>query len=236
MNGKKLEEKKVIYKTSGKNISKNIKLIPAIVQDHNTGEVLMFAYMSKDSLEKSIKTGITWFWSRSRKKIWNKGETSGNIQEIKEIKYDCDNDTLLIKVDQTGNACHTGKRSCFYNELKLRGSSSDIDIKKLNFMEYNPENIFSSLNVLYELYDVIISRIKEKSDNSYTYSLHKKGLDEIIKKIGEESTEVILASKHQTKKKVIYEMADLIYHLIVLMAEKKIKPDDIFSELESRRK
>ncbi|MCL4377952.1 MAG: bifunctional phosphoribosyl-AMP cyclohydrolase/phosphoribosyl-ATP diphosphatase HisIE [Actinobacteria bacterium] len=217
-------------------MKKNIKLIPAIIQDSDTKEVLMFAYMSRDSLEKSIATGTTWFWSRNRKKIWNKGETSGNLQKIKEIKYDCDNDTLLIMVDQTGNACHTGNRSCFYNELKLKGSSTDNDIKKLNFMDYNSENIFSPINILYELCDIVESRIKEKPDNSYTYLLHKKGLDEIIKKIGEESTEVILASKHQTKKKVIYEIADLIYHLIVLMVEKKIKPDDIFNELKSRRK
>jgi len=228
---------------NNKTREKEIELIPVIIQDSSTNEVLMFAFMSKESLGKSIKTGMTYFWSRSRKEIWHKGETSGNIQKIKEIKYDCDSDALLVKVDQTGNACHTGNKSCFYNDLNIKNANSGekTDFKKLKFITYNNENNYSSevskeINILDELYNVVDSRIKEKSDNSYTYSLHKKGLDEIVKKIGEESTEIILASKHQSKKRVVYEIADLIYHLIVLMVEKKITLDEVFSELKSRRK
>jgi phosphoribosyl-ATP pyrophosphohydrolase/phosphoribosyl-AMP cyclohydrolase len=224
---------------------KEIELIPTIIQDNSTDEVLLLAFMSKESLKKSIKTGMTYFWSRSRKKIWHKGETSGNIQKIKEIKYDCDSDALLIRVDQTGNACHTGNKSCFYNDLDIKDASGvkKFDLKKLNFITYDYDGgdtysskVSEEINILDELYSIVDNRIKEKSSNSYTYALHKKGLDEIVKKIGEESTEIILASKHQSKKRVIYEIADLIYHLIVLMVEKKITLDEVFGELKSRRK
>lgn len=205
-----------------KNDSKN--LIPAIIQDADTGDVLMLAYMNRQSLEKSIDSGVTWFWSRSKNRLWNKGETSGNIQEIKEIKYDCDGDSILVRVKQTGNACHTGSRSCFYRILEEAGK--DIDFEKNN----------KGCEILDELYGIIDSRIKDKISDSYTYSLHKKGLDEIIKKIGEESTEIIIASKYQDNKDLINEVADLIYHLLVLLVEKKITLDEIFGELRSRRK
>lgn len=216
---------------------KSLELIPAIIQDHRTNEVLMLAYMSKESLKKSIETGTTWFWSRSRKKLWNKGETSGNTQTIKEIKYDCDGDTLLVKVEQKGNACHTGNISCFFNEIDFKNKTPiQKDFKNLKGSLKDYSKAPSNADILYELYDVVVSRIKEKASNSYTYSLHKKGLDEIIKKIGEESVEIMLSSKHQTKGKTVYEIADLIYHLIVLIVEKKIKLDNIFKELKSRRK
>ena len=208
-----------------KDDSKN--LIPAIIQDASSGEVLMLAYMNRQSLEKSLETGMTWFWSRSKNKLWNKGETSGNIQEIKEIKYDCDGDSLLVLVEQTGNACHTGNRSCFYRMLEE--ISKDIDFEKNN-------KSIPAGEVLYELYEIIESRIKDKIPDSYTYSLHKKGLDQIIKKIGEESTEIIIASKYQKKKDIINEIADLIYHLLVLFVEKNISLDEVFGELKSRRK
>ena len=206
----------------------NKKLIPAIIQDFKTKEVLMLAYMNKKSLEKSIQTGATWFWSRKRDRLWNKGETSGNFQKIKQIKYDCDSDTLLVIVEQIGNACHTGNKSCFYRELNEKKG----DLEKLNFTELGSDNE----NILNELYKVISKRIKEKAENSYTYSLHKKGLDEVIKKFGEESIEIILSAKHQEKKKVVYEIADLMYHLIVLMVERKITLVEVFEELKSRRK
>ena len=214
-----------------------VNLIPAIIQDCRTNEVLMLAYMSKESLMKSIQTGTTWFWSREREKLWNKGETSGNIQKINEIKYDCDGDTLLIKVDQVGNACHTGNRSCFFRNIDIKAKNLEkIDWKKLDF-DYNYKGLSGkSINILYELYNVIEDRIKNKSPNSYTYSLHKKGLDEILKKVGEESIEVILSSKYQENERTIYEIADLMYHLIVLMVEKKITLDQVFEELKSRRK
>jgi phosphoribosyl-ATP pyrophosphohydrolase/phosphoribosyl-AMP cyclohydrolase len=207
--------------------NKSTCLIPAVIQDYKTNEVLMLAYVNKESLKKSLSTGTTWFWSRTKKRLWNKGETSGNIQKIKEIKYDCDGDALLISVEQTGNACHTGMKSCFYRTLE------NID-NNLDFKKYFKEN--SKQNILNELYGVIESRIKNKVSDSYTYSLHRKGLDEIIKKFGEESMEVILSSKHQEKQDMISEIADLVYHLLVLMVEKKITLNELFDELKNRRK
>ena len=206
----------------------NETLIPAIVQDYETGEVLMLAYMNQESLEKSLKEGYTWFWSRSKNRLWKKGETSGNTQKIRQIKYDCDNDSILVRVDQKGGACHTGSRSCFYRELEDPGN--DIDFEK----DMGVSGVDSE--IIGELYDVIKQRIIEKKDGSYTYLLHKKGLDEILKKLGEEAIEVILAAKHQDKKDIIYEAGDLLYHLLVLLAEKDIELARLFEELRSRRK
>ena len=203
-------------------------IIPAIVQDYKTREVLMLAYMDMESLKKSIEEGYTWFWSRSKKRLWKKGETSGNTQKIIEMRYDCDNDAILVQVEQKGVACHTGNMSCFYR--KLKDPEFDIDFKK------DMDTSYGDSGIIAELYNVIKKRISEKKDGSYTYSLHKKGIDEILKKIGEEAIEVILAAKHQEKRDVIYESGDLFYHLLVLMAEEGIEPDDIFGELRSRRK
>ncbi len=205
-----------------------MRLIPAIIQDIQTKQVLMLAYMNEDSLKKSIETNTTWFYSRERKKLWNKGEESGNKQLIKKIEYDCDLDCLLIHVAQVGVACHTGQKSCFYREL------DDVQIKDLKYSYAFEEN--AKEKILDELYDLLEERITNKVENSYTYSLHKKGLDEIIKKLGEESIEVIIAAKHQDKKALIYEIADLLYHLIVLMVEKKITIEEIEEELKKRRK
>lgn len=220
-------------------------LIPAIIQDFETGEVLMLAFMNRESLMKSLETGYTWFWSRERKKLWNKGETSGNKQEIRNIYYDCDKDAILIKVIQNGAACHTGNKTCFFEELKSTESKTGL-IKigqeiKLNFGTYpgifsNKHNEEANTEFLNELYNIIKGRLEEKSDNSYTYKLHLKGLDEIIKKFGEESIEVILAAKHQDSGSLIYEIADLFYHLTVLMVEKKISYSDVLNELKLRRK
>ncbi len=193
----------------------------------------MLAYMSRESLEKSIKTQTTWFWSRSRKSLWNKGETSGNSQSIKEIMYDCDSDTLLVKVEQVGNACHTGNRTCFFNKINLNDKKESQVIETLKFSEMTQDR---SLEILAELYNTVNDRIKTHAKDSYTYSLHRKGLDEILKKLGEETIEVILSSKHQEKKRTISEVADLIYHLIVLLVEKKISFADISNELASRKK
>ena len=224
---------------------KNEMLIPAIIQDYKTGEVLMLAYMNSESLSKSLETGRTWFWSRQRQKLWNKGETSGNFQLIKNIYYDCDKDTLLIKVEQTGSACHTGKRSCFFEELKITGDKKSIkdEIGKtgLDFMKcfssYPDKSSENNLTgFLDELYEIIKERIFLQSENSYTYKLHLKGLDEIIKKLGEESIEVILAAKHQDKINLVYEIADLFYHLTVLMVEKDTSYSEVIKELKSRRK
>jgi phosphoribosyl-AMP cyclohydrolase / phosphoribosyl-ATP pyrophosphohydrolase len=208
-------------------------LIPAIIQDFKTNEVLMLAYMSRESLEKSIQTQTTWFWSRSRKSLWNKGETSGNSQLIKEIRYDCDSDTLLVKVQQDGNACHTGHRTCFFSIIDINDEKSAQAPETLKFSE-TPSG--SNFDVLSELYDTVKRRIEEQAQDSYSYSLHKKGLDEVLKKLGEETIEVILSSKHQEKNRTISEIADLMYHLIVLLVEKKITLADMSNELLSRKK
>jgi len=209
-------------------------LLPAIIQDFKTNEVLMLAYMSRESLEKSLQTQTTWFWSRSRKTLWNKGETSGNSQFIKEIFYDCDSDTLLIKVEQVGNACHTGSRTCFFNKIDFSDKEIAQTLETLKFSE----NCLAGgdFEILSELYNTVNNRIETQAQDSYSYSLHKKGLDEILKKLGEETIEIILSSKHQDKKRTISEVADLMYHLIVLLVEKKISFADISNELLSRKK
>jgi phosphoribosyl-ATP pyrophosphohydrolase/phosphoribosyl-AMP cyclohydrolase len=209
-------------------------LMPAIIQDFKTNEVLMLAYMSRESLGKSLQTQTTWFWSRSRKLLWNKGETSGNSQLIKEIRYDCDSDTLLVRVEQAGNACHTGNRTCFFNIIDLNNKEAAGGFETLKFSDTETKD--RSLEILNELYDTVNSRIESQAQDSYSYSLHRKGLDEILKKLGEETIEVILASKHQEKKHTISEIADLIYHLVVLLVEKKISFTDISDELSSRKK
>ncbi|TDT71465.1 phosphoribosyl-ATP pyrophosphatase /phosphoribosyl-AMP cyclohydrolase [Hypnocyclicus thermotrophus] len=192
-------------------------LIPAIIQDINTKDILMMAYMNKDSLLKTLETKQTWFYSRSRQELWNKGATSGNVQNVKKISYDCDGDTLLIEVEQTGVACHTGKYSCFFNELYK------TDDYKINF----------SLDILY---NVIEDRKNNPKEGSYTNYLFDKGLDKILKKVGEENAEVIIASKNEDISELKYEIADLVYHTLVLMIEKGIKIQDIKEELSKRVK
>ncbi len=230
-----MKDKKNEKKFNGGDLQKfENGLIPAIIQDFKTGEVLMLAYMDRESLRRSIESKTTWFWSRSRKEYWNKGSSSGNRQIIKEIKYDCDNDTLLVRVDQVGNACHTGARSCFFNKLDISGIADEKDLGKLNFFSHiKPAE---KPDILKELYGIIENRIEEKSEDSYTYSLHKKGLKEILKKVGEEGIEVIISSKNESRDRVICEISDLLYHLLVLMVEKRISIDDVFTELISRRK
>jgi|LSQX01.2.fsa_nt_gb phosphoribosyl-ATP pyrophosphohydrolase/phosphoribosyl-AMP cyclohydrolase len=198
-------------------------LIPAVVQEHITGEVLMVAYMNKETLRKTIETGYTYFWSRSRNEVWKKGETSGNVQKVKDIRIDCDNDCLLINVEQTGVACHTGNHSCFYKEVK------DEDIIKTNRL------IPNKAAILEELFEVIFDRKINPKEGSYTNYLFEKGLDKILKKIGEEAAEVIIASKNKDKDEIRYEVSDLVYHLMVLLVESGLKPEDIYNELEKRR-
>ncbi|MBQ7150941.1 MAG: bifunctional phosphoribosyl-AMP cyclohydrolase/phosphoribosyl-ATP diphosphatase HisIE [Synergistaceae bacterium] len=190
-------------------------LIPAIVIDDDSGEVLMLAYMNQESLKISLEKKLTCFWSRSRGELWLKGATSGNYQHIKEIKADCDRDTLLIYVKPDGPACHLGNHSCFVDDLLPR--------------EQEQHEKFT----LCGLMDLIKGRKLEKVEGSYTSYLFEKGLDKILKKIGEESSEVIIAAKND-KQETIYEISDLIYHLLVLMAEKNIEIKDILKELGSR--
>lgn len=189
-------------------------LIPAIIVDDETKRVLTLAYMNRKSLQISIETGQTCFWSRSRKQLWHKGETSGNRQHIHTITADCDRDALTIAVTKDGPACHLGTDSCFNDLLYM-----------------NPENADFSPEALMTL---IAGRKTKKQANSYTSYLFEKGLDKILKKIGEESTEVIIAAKAEDKAETIYEIADLCYHVMVLMIEQGISLDDISTELASR--
>ncbi|MBP1761576.1 MAG: phosphoribosyl-AMP cyclohydrolase / phosphoribosyl-ATP pyrophosphatase [Firmicutes bacterium] len=205
-------------------------LIPAIIQDEHSGQVLMMAYMNEESLDKTIASGQTWFYSRSRQELWMKGESSGHVQKVKQILYDCDGDTLLIKVEQTGAACHTGHYSCFYRD------SSGQEVENQVF---DPEEVYNAAGnrgILFELYNVIRERKEKLPEGSYTTYLFTKGIDKILKKVGEENAEVIIAAKNNSKSELVYEASDLIYHLLVLLVEQGIELDDIFSELASRRK
>lgn len=189
-------------------------LIPAIVVNSATKKVLTLAYMNRESLEISIKKGLTCFWSRSRQELWLKGETSGNYQHIISITADCDKDALVVTVRPDGPACHLGTESCFENKL----------------WESDEEEEFS----LEALMKLIEGRKTDKKEGSYTTYLFEKGLDKILKKVGEESTEVIIAAKAQDKAETIYEISDLVYHVMVLMIEAGISLDDISKELASR--
>ncbi|MBQ4151283.1 MAG: bifunctional phosphoribosyl-AMP cyclohydrolase/phosphoribosyl-ATP diphosphatase HisIE [Clostridia bacterium] len=189
-------------------------LIPAIVKDAISGKVLTLAYMNRESLEISLEKGLTCFWSRSRQELWLKGETSGNYQHIVSITADCDNDALLVSVEPDGPACHTGSFSCFKNTLFESDDLHDF-----------------SLDSLMKL---IEGRKLDKKEGSYTTYLFEKGIDKILKKVGEESTEVIIAAKANDKAETIYEISDLAYHIMVLMVEAGISLEDIHRELASR--
>lgn len=194
-------------------------LVPAIIQEASTKQVLMLAYMNLQSLNKTIETGETWFWSRSRGRLWHKGETSGHLQKVKEISYDCDGDTLLIQVEQEGVACHTGEKSCFFNNLYSEASEERVGAE-----------------ILERLYDIITDRKENPREGSYTNYLFEKGIDKILKKVGEENAEVIIAAKNPDKGELIYEVSDLLYHLLVLLKERDVKPEEIFAELNRRFK
>ena len=189
-------------------------LIPAVVVDAENGKVLMMAYMNKESLKVSMEKGLTCFWSRSRQELWLKGETSGNYQHIVSITADCDRDTLLVKVEKDGPACHTGNETCF----------NDVIWESDELHEFTYEGLM----------ELIAGRKTEKKEGSYTTYLFEKGLDKILKKVGEETTEVIIAAMDKDKKNTIYEIADLTYHVMVLMIEAGISLDDIHKELASR--
>ena len=188
-------------------------LIPAIVVDDETGKVLTLAYMNRESLAISLEKGLTCFWSRSRQELWLKGETSGNYQHIVSITADCDGDALEVRVKKDGPACHTGEESCFHNPV--------LGENKEKFK-------------LEGLYQLLQSRKRELPEGSYTTYLFQKGLDKILKKVGEESTEVIIAGKAEDKAETIYEIADLAYHVLVLMVQMGISVEDIRAELASR--
>lgn len=189
-------------------------LIPAVVQDYYTKEVLTLAYMNAESLDISIREGRTCFWSRSRQELWRKGETSGNVQRIVSIKADCDGDALVVAVLKDGPACHTGAESCFFAPLYQS--------------EERPEFSYSGL------YKLIGDRKKEMPEGSYTTYLFQKGTEKILKKIGEESTEVIIAAAKKDREETVYEIADLCYHVLVLMANEGIPLAELTDELARR--
>jgi len=185
-------------------------LIPAIVQDAQTREVLTVAYMNKEALQLTVDRRETYFWSRSRQRLWHKGETSGNSQRVTKVSLDCDNDAVLLEVEPRGPACHTGSYSCFRVEPGLAG-------------------------VLQELYSVIEERKEQRPEGSYTTYLFNSGLDKILKKVGEESTETIVAAKNEDSGRLVSETGDLIYHLLVLLVERGVTLDEIGRELKERR-
>lgn len=187
-------------------------LFPAIVQDFYTGEVLMLAYMNEESFEITQKEGYTCFYSRSRNELWRKGETSGNRQKIMSMAFDCDTDTLLIKVIPAGPACHTGANSCFFKEVSSEKAAFSIDA----------------------LFDLIAQRKVSMPEGSYTTYLFEKGKEKILKKVGEECTEVVIGAMKDDKAETVYEIADVAYHIMVLMAEMGISVNDIREELGSR--
>jgi phosphoribosyl-ATP pyrophosphohydrolase/phosphoribosyl-AMP cyclohydrolase len=192
-------------------------LIPVITQDYRTREVLMLAYMNEEAFQETLRTGCMTYYSRSRQSLWKKGETSGHYQYVKSLSLDCDNDTLLANVNQIGAACHTGERSCFYQSL----------IKK-EYQDSNPLKVFE------EVFQVILDRKVNPKEGSYTNYLFDKGIDKILKKLGEEATEIIIAAKNPNPEEVKYEISDFLYHMMVLMAQKGVTWEDITRELANR--
>ncbi|MCC3868305.1 bifunctional phosphoribosyl-AMP cyclohydrolase/phosphoribosyl-ATP diphosphatase HisIE [Terrisporobacter mayombei] len=190
-------------------------LIPVVVQDVDTKEVLMLAYMNKESMKKTLTDKKATYFSRSREELWTKGETSGNNQQVVGFYYDCDKDSILLMVKQKGVACHTGNHSCFFNEI------------------FSDEEVLKS-ELIQRLYKLIKERKNNPKEGSYTNYLFDKGLDKILKKVGEESTEVIIGAKNENKDEIIYEISDLVYHIIVLMVNSNVTIEDIKDELQGR--
>ncbi|MCM1063714.1 MAG: bifunctional phosphoribosyl-AMP cyclohydrolase/phosphoribosyl-ATP diphosphatase HisIE [Eubacterium sp.] len=193
-------------------------MVPVVVQDHRTMEVLMVAYMNEEAYEQTISTGKMTYFSRSRNELWLKGATSGHYQYVKSLTADCDMDTILAKVSQVGAACHTGARSCFFNEIT----------KKDHEESGNPLQVFE------EVFDVIKDRRIHPKEGSYTNYLFDKGIDKILKKLGEEATEIVIAAKNPNPNEIKYEISDFLYHMMVLMAEKDITWEEITTELANR--
>lgn len=206
-------------------------LIPAIIQDDKTEEVLMMAYMSPESLARTMEIGETVFWSRSRKALWHKGETSGHFQKVVASFYDCDGDTLLFRVEQIGAACHEGDKSCFHYALEDLGTKQEGS-RKLP-AGYEGIALGKRLSMLEK---VIADRYEQRPEGAYTTYLFEKGIDKILKKVGEETAEVIIGAKNPGPEEVIYEASDLFYHLLVLFKEKGVRIDDIEKELAKRYK
>lgn len=192
-------------------------LVPAIAQDAKTGAVLMLAYMNRESIEKTLETGYATYFSRSRQQLWQKGETSGHTQKLIAMRYDCDGDTLLLTVDQTGAACHTGHPTCFFNEI------------------FVDEDAPATAAILQQDYDTIASRAAHPVEGSYTNYLLTEGVEKICKKLGEEASETIIAAMKGNREEVTYEAADLLYHLMVLLYQQGVTLGDVWNELDRRR-
>ena len=191
--------------------------MPVVVQDYRTDEVLMLAYMNEEAFYTTLKLGRMTYWSRSRQELWTKGLTSGHFQYVKQWSIDCDNDTILAKVSQVGAACHTGNRTCFYRDL----------VKK-EFNNVNPLEVFENV------YQIIKDRKEHPKEGSYTNYLFDKGIDKILKKVGEECTELVIAAKNPDPEEIKYEMSDFLYHAMVLMVERGVTWEDITEELANR--
>lgn len=205
-------------KLSWSDLKKNSDgMVPVIVQDYKDKDVLMMAYMNEEAYKKTCDTGVMTYFSRSRNELWVKGETSGHYQYLKSLSADCDNDTLLARVLQVGAACHTGQRSCFFNEIIKK------DYRSINYM-----------NVLEKEYNAILDRKKNPKEGSYTNYLLDKGMDKILKKVGEECTEIIIAAKNPDSEEIKYELADFLYHAMVMMVERDVTWDDVMGEISQR--
>ncbi len=192
-------------------------LVPAVAQDFSTGEVLMLAYMNREALERTLSTGRAHYYSRSRKRLWMKGETSGNFQFVKGVFYDCDGDTVLLLVDQKGPACHTGERTCFFRSLTRA-----------------PGRPPAGPWILNDLFRVLLERKSAPPETSYVASLYSKGLERVLEKIDEESGELLDAAREKGGKEIVHETADLWFHTMVLLASRGIQPEEVFSELKRR--
>lgn len=201
-------------------------LVPVVVQAANTLQVLTLAYMNAESLKRTIETNETWFWSRARSSLWHKGETSGHTQRVLDILVDCDSDALTVLVKPDGPACHTGEQSCFHNALQEAGDSPEK-------IAHEEPDLGAALN---DLYALVESRRRHRPEGSYTSYLFDQGLDKILKKVGEESSETIIAAKNQDRGVLAKEASDLLYHLIVLMVERGLTLEEIGDELVSRGK
>jgi len=231
-------------------------LVPAIAQDCRTDEVLMLAYMNRESLQKTVETGKAHYYSRSRQKLWLKGETSGHFQVVRSISIDCDGDTLLLKVEQKGAACHTGHHSCFYRKKEVERAATEKagvqgeaenpgnaeELAKLQNIQAGPQqseltvvkNEAAGPEILEKVFGVISDRKINPKEGSYTNYLLTKGVDKILKKIGEEASEVIIAAKNNITGEIKAEVADLLYHIMVLLADRNMSLEDIYSELKKR--
>ncbi len=206
-------------------------LVPVISQEASTGKILMLAYADKEALKKTIETGYVHYFSRSRNKLWMKGETSGHVQKVLEINIDCDKDAILLKVEQVGACCHKGYPTCFYRELLREG---EFQVKEERV--FDPSKVYVHCKILDEIQDVINQRIKDKPKDSYVAKVFEGGMEKIAKKILEEASELAVALLKEEKEQVIHEAADLIFHTLLGTITRDVKNEEIYEELKKRRK